>query len=90
MSADGRRVPAAVDVVWRTWAEAARVVMYRPHLIRTVSVALFVGTVLFTINQLDVVLAGHATTGTWVKSATTYLVPFCAANYGVLTATRRR
>lgn len=64
--------------------------LYRPHLVRTITVAVVVGTVLFCINQLDVVISGHATTSTWVKSATTYLVPFCVANYGVLTATRRR
>ena len=65
-------------------------VFHRPHLTRTLLVALVVGTVLFSINQLDVVLAGEATTATWVKSAVTYLVPFCVANYGLLTGSRRR
>lgn len=49
-----------------------------------------VGTVLFVINQLDVVLSGKATTTTWVKSAVTYLVPFIVSNLGVLTGTKRR
>ena len=49
-----------------------------------------VGTVLFVINQLDVVVAGDATTATWVKSGVTYLVPFVVSNLGVLTATKRR
>ncbi|MCP5025933.1 MAG: hypothetical protein GY929_06570 [Actinomycetia bacterium] len=75
---------------WSNPAEAIGVVLYRHHLVRTVTVAVVVGTVLFCINQLDVVISGDATTTTWVKSATTYLVPFCVANYGVLTATRRR
>ena len=75
---------------WSTPGEAVGVVLHRHHLNRTITVAVVVGTVLFAINQLDVVLAGDATTSTWVKSATTYLVPFCVANYGVLTATRRR
>ena len=65
-------------------------VLHRPHLVRTITVALVVGTVLFCINQLDVVISGDATTTTYIKSATTYLVPFFVANYGVLTATRRR
>ncbi|HYY99877.1 MAG TPA: nitrate/nitrite transporter NrtS [Candidatus Binatia bacterium] len=54
------------------------------------AVALIVGTVLFFINQFDVVLAGHATTLTWLKVALTYVVPFCVSNYGVLVASRRR
>src|SRR5207248_7746610 len=40
---------------WGTWREAVRVVLYRPHLRKTVTIALVVGTVLFSINQLDVV-----------------------------------
>ena len=47
------------------------------------------GTVLFCINQLDVVLRGDATTGVWIKSAVTYLVPFCVSNAGILVATHR-
>jgi hypothetical protein len=66
------------------------VVRYRRHLRATIRIALIVGTVLFAINQLDVVVAGHATTATWVKSAVTYLVPFVVSNLGVLTATRRQ
>lgn len=64
-------------------------VMYRPHLRRTLLTALIVGTVLFAINQLDVVLSGAATAGTWVKVAVTYLVPVAVANVGVLVASRR-
>lgn len=74
---------------WSTIGDIPQIVFNRRSLVRTVGVALVVGTVLFAINQLDVVLSGHATTGTWVKAATTYLVPFCVANYGVLTATHR-
>lgn len=56
----------------------------RPHLGRTIRAACVIGTVLFTINQLDVVLAGRATTATWLKAALTYVVPFLVANYGIL------
>ena len=62
----------------------------RPHLSRTVGAALVVGTVLFAINHLNEVLAGKATVVTWLKTALTYLVPFLASNYGVVTASRRR
>jgi hypothetical protein len=75
---------------WATWRDAVGVVRYRTHLRATSRIALIVGTVLFAINQLDVVVAGQATAVTWVKSAVTYLVPFVVANLGVLTATRRR
>lgn len=73
---------------WSTWSEAARVVLHRPHLRKTTTIALIVGTVLFGINQLDVVLRGDATTVVWLKSVVTYLVPFCVSNAGVLVASR--
>jgi len=65
------------------------VVVYRPHLRKTIGIALLVGTVLFAINQLDVVLHGEATPVTWLKIGVTYLVPFCVSNVGVLIASRR-
>ncbi len=74
---------------WSTWPEAARVVLYPPHLRKTVTIALVVGTVLFAINQLDVVVRGDANAVVWIKSAVTYLVPFCVSNAGVLVAARR-
>jgi hypothetical protein len=66
------------------------VIAYRPHLRKTVRIALVVGTVLFCINQLDVVLRGNASTATWVKGTITYLVPFVVSNLGVLVASRRQ
>ena len=74
---------------WTTWREAFRVIAYGPHLRRTTLIALLVGTVLFCINHLDVVVRGDASTSVWVKSGVTYLVPFCVANAGVLVASRR-
>lgn len=63
----------------------------RPHhLRRTVTIALVVGTLLFVINQLDVVLAGHATAAVVVKGLLTYLVPFGVSNYGIAVATHAR
>lgn len=75
---------------WTTWREGLSVIAYRPHLRKTVRIALVVGTILFCINQLDVVLRGRATAFTWFKSSLTVLVPFCVSNYGILVATRRR
>jgi hypothetical protein len=74
---------------WDGWREALAVVGYRPHLRKTLRIALVVGTVLFCINQLDVVLRGNATAVTWIKGAITYLVPFVVSNLGVLVASRR-
>jgi hypothetical protein len=80
--------PRAGAPTWITWREAVDVIAYRPHLRSTVTVALVVGTLLFGINQLDVVLRGDATPLVWIKAAVTYVVPFCVANIGVLTASR--
>ena len=74
---------------WRTWRELLRVCAHPTHLRKTVTIALLVGTVLFAINQLDVVLGGRATGVVWFKVLLTYLVPFCVSNYGILVATHR-
>jgi hypothetical protein len=73
---------------WSGWDEAAAVVAYPRHLRRTVTVAVAVGTVFFAMNQLTVVLAGHATAVVWLKVAMTYLTPFCVSYIGILAATR--
>ena len=75
---------------WRTWREVPRLCFSARSLRSTVAVALVVGTVLFIINQLDVVAAGHATGRVWLKSALTYVVPFLVANYGLLIGARRQ
>jgi hypothetical protein len=74
---------------WSGWREAIGVIAYRPHLRKTVSIALAVGSVLFCINQLDVVLRGDANAAVWIKGAITYVVPFVVSNLGVLVASRR-
>jgi hypothetical protein len=83
-------VEAGTARTWSDWRGALRVVADARHLRATVKIALVVGTVLFAINHLDVVLRGRASTATWVKAAITYLVPFVVSNLGVLAATRRR
>ena len=62
---------------------------YWPHLRQTIRVALVIGTVIFAINQLDVVLAHKANAATYLKGALSYLVPFAVSNYGILLATQR-
>ena len=88
---EGREGPVAASKArptWSTWHEALAVISYRPHLRKTITIALVVGTVIFAINQLDVVLRHQATAATYLKGALTYLVPFCVSNYGILVATR--
>ncbi len=74
---------------WTTWREAIAVMATPHHLRHTGAIALIVGTVLFLINQLDVVVRGDATTVVWIKVAVTYVVPFCVSNTGVLIGSRR-
>lgn len=74
---------------WTSLREAVLVVLHVPNLRRTGSAALVVGSLLFAINQLDVVLRGEADTLVWIKTALTYLVPFGVSNYGVLISTHR-
>jgi len=70
--------------------EKPALVVTRPHhLYRTVTIALVVGTILVAINQLDVVLRGDADTVTWIKTAVTYVVPFCVSSAGLLVGTHR-
>ncbi|MGH9130769.1 MAG: nitrate/nitrite transporter NrtS [Acidimicrobiales bacterium] len=74
---------------WRGWRQAFHVLSHPVHLRRTSATAVVVGTVLFAINQLNVVVAGQATTVVWLKTGLTYMVPFAVSNIGILIATRR-
>lgn len=57
---------------------------YRPVVLRALRVALVVGTVLFAINQADVVLRGDLTFAVVSKIALTYLVPYSVSTYSAL------
>jgi hypothetical protein len=72
-----------------TLRAAFALVTCRRHLASTLLTALVVGTVLFCINQLDVVLRGKATALVWFKTGLTYVVPFVSSNIGILIATHR-
>ncbi len=82
-------IPLELPLTWGNWREALRLIMHGPHLKKTTLIALAVGSVLFAINHLDVVLRGQATREVWTKAVITYLVPFCVSNIGVLVGTRR-
>ena len=66
MTADTGGGSGAASPTWSSWSEAVGVVCHRPHLRTTLLIAVVVGTVLFCINQLDVVLRGDATTAVWI------------------------
>ncbi len=74
--------------VWRTWHEAARVVLASRNVKRTLAIALIVGSLFFTMNQLGAILAGRAGAIVWLKAAMTYLTPLVVSNVGVLSASR--
>lgn len=74
---------------WTTWRELCQVVTCRSNLKRTLTIAFVVGTVFFSMNQLGLVLNGHATTSVWLKIAMTYLTPVCVSNFGIASATHR-
>jgi hypothetical protein len=65
------------------------VVVWPTHLKKTALTAVVVGTILFAINQLNVVIDGPATTLVWTKTGVTYLVPFAVSNIGILIAVHR-
>lgn len=87
--ATSARPRAAAAPTWSRLSECPRCITHRPHLLRTSSIAILVGTLLFGINQLDAVAGGHATTRVWIASGLTYLVPLSVSNIGVLVGCRR-
>lgn len=76
----------------RTWSrlqEIPRVCLGLSNLGQSIAAAVVVGTILFLINQSDVVFGGRATFVTWTRIGLSYLVPFVVFNYGIVVASRR-
>ena len=69
--------------------EIPGVCLDRRNLSRCIGAAALVGTILFLINQADVVFGGLATGTTWTKIGLSYLIPFFVSNYGIVVASRR-
>ncbi|TDO29872.1 methyltransferase family protein [Kribbella sp. VKM Ac-2527] len=57
---------------------------------KALPVAAVVGTVLSLVNQGSVIAGGATTSGTWVRVAVNYLVPFLVASIGYLSGRRVR
>lgn len=70
-------------------AAALARVLHPPHLRRTGTLALVVGTWLTLYNQGGVIWAGEMGAGLWVKVALNYLTPLVVANLGLLSSTRQ-
>jgi hypothetical protein len=68
--------------------DACAFCLQRRNLRRTLPIALVVGVLLTLINQGGVIAAGHATTGTWVRCALNFVVPFLVSNAGLLSGRR--
>lgn len=75
-------------VTWSRPGEALRLFL-RGHTARTAGpVAAVVGTVLSAVNQGHLVLGGDAGAGTWIRVGINYVIPFCVASVGYLSARR--
>jgi hypothetical protein len=74
----------------RGWRAALAYCRRREHLRKTIPIALVVGIVLTSINQLDVILSGDAAAGTGVKCGMNFVVPFIVSNLGLLRGRARR
>jgi hypothetical protein len=62
--------------------------LYPPHLCRTGSIALIVGTWLTLFNQGDVIWTGQLGGWIWIKIVLNYLTPFAVANLDLLSQRR--
>ena len=71
----------------RCWRHA---ILYEPVFRRALTVAAVIGTILFLINQLDVVVSGKVTALVVLKIALTYVVPFLVSTYSALEINRLR
>lgn len=57
---------------------------------RALAVAAIVGSILFAINQLDVVVSGQLTPLIAAKALLTYAVPYSVSTYSALEVNRLR
>jgi hypothetical protein len=60
----------------------------RPLVVRSLAVALVVGTLLTAINQGNIILQGDASPALAWKIPLTYAVPYCVATLGALLNSR--
>lgn len=81
--------PAAQDPPsWSTPFEALMLFLRGATAPTAWRVAVIVGVLLSAVNQGAIVLAGAATSVTWVRVAFNFLVPYVVASIGFLSACR--
>ncbi len=69
----------------KAWLKTA---FQRDIVVRGLKVAALVGTILVAINQGDLILTGQLDKSAAWKIPLTYLVPYCVATYGGVSALR--
>jgi hypothetical protein len=65
------------------------VVKNRPLMVRSVKLAMVVGTILFALNQGDIVLGGNFPQALMWKIPLTYVTPFLVSLWGALASAKR-
>jgi hypothetical protein len=78
------------EVTWSRPSEAVKLLLRGRTAGTAGPTSAVVGTVLSTVNQGHVILAGHATSLTWVQVVVNYAVPYIVASVGYLSARRVR
>lgn len=61
-----------------------RVLLHPPHLLRTVAIAIVVGSWLTLYNLGDLILAGNFGPEIWLKLFLNFLTPFVVSNWGLM------
>jgi len=80
---------ASAESVSAPHLRCLRHAVFYPRVFRwALQVAAVVGTILFLINQLDVLIAGRITALVVAKILLTYLVPFSVSTYSALQINR--
>jgi len=68
--------------------EWLRIAIRRDIVLRGLKVGAIIGTILVAINQGDLILSGQLDASAVWKIPLTYLVPYCVATYGGVSAIR--
>lgn len=82
--------PRDEDRTWTRPREAVALFLSGATVRTAGSTALIVGIILSLVNQGAVVAGGDGDGGTWVRIVVNFLVPFCVASVGFLSARRVR
>lgn len=82
---EGDDVPG---LAWRTWRDAAKLIVAGATFATAARIALVVGTLLTAVNLGGPILSGRADIGTAARVVANYLIPYVVSSLGVLSRTR--